>query len=286
MPRHAGAAIAAEAASSAPLPRPGDDTEAMGHAPARRVPSPPPATAVADDRASIKNDARVLLVIDDDPLFAKVLYDLAHELGFDCLVAATADEGMELALQFRLAAVLLDIKLPDHSGLTVLDRLKHNPATRHVPVQVISAEDNSRAARAMGAAGALVKPVDRESLIATLGALKARFANERRTVLVVERYDERGRGRQCGRGARSAPRHDVRLHGARPVAARRERLRTARAHGGRRLLRVSSRHRVHRPRDFRGGRAAAAQVFALDHHQGRQVARTPARRGEPVPASS
>jgi CheY-like chemotaxis protein len=115
-----------------------------------------------------------------------VLFDLAHELGFDCLVAHTADEGMELASQHRVAAVLLDIKLPDHSGLTVLDRLKHNPATRHVPVQVISAEDNTRAARAMGAAGALVKPVDREALVTTLNALKEKFASESRTVLVVE----------------------------------------------------------------------------------------------------
>ncbi|HET9862140.1 MAG TPA: response regulator [Steroidobacteraceae bacterium] len=147
-------------------------------------------TALADDRARLTqdgaDDSRVLLVIEDDPLFARVLYDLAHELDFTCLLAATADEGMELATQFRLAAVILDIKLPDHSGLTVLDRLKHNPATRHVPVQVISAEDNTRAARAMGAAGSLIKPVDREALHATLLGLKQKFASEERTVLVVE----------------------------------------------------------------------------------------------------
>jgi signal transduction histidine kinase/CheY-like chemotaxis protein len=142
--------------------------------------------SVADDRARITNTGRVLLVIEDDPLFARVLYDLAHELGFDCLVAHTADEGIGLATQFRLAAVVLDIKLPDHSGLTVLDRLKHNPLTRHVPVQVISGEDNTRAARAMGAAGALVKPVDREALVTTLTALKDKFASESRSVLVVE----------------------------------------------------------------------------------------------------
>ena len=142
--------------------------------------------AVPDDRGAIRKEGRVLLVIEDDPVFAKLLYDLAHELDFDCLVAPTADEGLELATQYHPAAVLLDIKLPDHSGLTVLDRLKHNPLTRHVPVQVISAEDNTRAARAMGAAGALVKPVDREALVSTLTALKEKFASESRSVLVVE----------------------------------------------------------------------------------------------------
>ncbi|HEU4590498.1 MAG TPA: response regulator [Steroidobacteraceae bacterium] len=162
---------------------------AMNGAHSRARPAPRSA-ALPDDRARLAqdgaDDSRVLLVIEDDPLFARVLYDLAHELGFSCLVAGTADEGMELATQFRLAAVVLDIKLPDHSGLTVLDRLKHNPMTRHVPVQVISAEDNTRAARAMGAAGALIKPVDREALHATLLGLRERFASERRTVLVVE----------------------------------------------------------------------------------------------------
>jgi CheY-like chemotaxis protein len=150
-----------------------------------------PRASVPDDRAALADkdrsqQDRVLLVIEDDVLFARVVYDLAHELGFDCLVATTADEGMELATQFRLAAVVLDIKLPDHSGLTVLDRLKHNPATRHVPVQVISAEDNGRAARAMGAAGALVKPGAREQLVATLRALREKFASEERSVLIVE----------------------------------------------------------------------------------------------------
>jgi len=164
------------ATSSAPRPAPS------------RVP-PPANPAVADDRAAIRADGRVLLVIEDDPVFAKVLYDLAHELGFDCLVAGSADEGMELAAQFRLSAVVLDIKLPDHSGLTVLDRLKHNPSTRHVPVQVISASDSAREARSMGAAGALSKPVDREALHATLLALREKFASEQRTVLVVEDND-------------------------------------------------------------------------------------------------
>ena len=169
------------AAAAAPLPPLPSHPAAAGARPAA-----PRAGALPDDRGSLGKDARILLVIEDDPLFAKVLYDLAHELGFDCLLAGTADEGMELAAQFALSAVVLDVGLPDHSGLTVLDRLKHNPMTRHVPVQVISAEDNTRAARRMGAAGALIKPVDRDALFTTLAALKDRFASELRTVLVVE----------------------------------------------------------------------------------------------------
>ncbi|MEO8064148.1 MAG: response regulator [Pseudomonadota bacterium] len=171
-------APAPSARSYAPLP-----SHPMPSAP---QPTVPRADALPDDRDSLESDARILLVIEDDRLFAKVLYDLAHELGFDCLLAGTADEGMELANRFRLSAVVLDVGLPDHSGLTVLDRLKHNPMTRHVPVQVISAEDNTRAARRMGAAGALIKPVGRDALLSTLAALKDRFASELRTVLVVE----------------------------------------------------------------------------------------------------
>jgi signal transduction histidine kinase/CheY-like chemotaxis protein len=180
LPRKLPASAGRDAPEPAPLPM----------APAAHAATPPRAATrpalLPDDRATLEDDGRVLLVIEDDPLFARVLYDLAHELGFDCLLATTADEGMELAQQFRLAAVVLDVKLPDHSGLTVLDRLKHNPLTRHVPVQVISGSDYSRAAREMGAAGALVKPVDREELHAALQALKDRFASEQRTVLVVE----------------------------------------------------------------------------------------------------
>jgi signal transduction histidine kinase/CheY-like chemotaxis protein len=178
-PRASPAEARTSADSSVPTVHPAE--------PAREAPRPAARRgSMSDDRASLAEGARVLLVIEDDPLFARVLYDLAHELGFACLLAGTADEGMELALQNPVAAVVLDVKLPDHSGLTVLDRLKHNPLTRHIPVQVISAGDYARAAREMGAAGALVKPVDREQLTATLQGIKERFANEQRTVLVVE----------------------------------------------------------------------------------------------------
>jgi signal transduction histidine kinase/DNA-binding response OmpR family regulator len=129
---------------------------------------------------------RTLLVIEDDVSFATMLCDLAKSLHYDCIHAMTADEGVELALQYRPTAIMLDIHLPDHTGLTVLDRLKHNPATRHIPVQVISGFDYSQAALQMGAANVMLKPVDRDRLIDALSNLGRKAASAERAVLIVE----------------------------------------------------------------------------------------------------
>ncbi len=99
---------------------------------AKREPPPRP-SVIEDDRERLSGDSRLVLVVEDDAAFARILCDLAHEQGFQCIVAGTADEGMALARQFLPSAVILDIGLPDHSGLTVLDRLKRNAATRHIP---------------------------------------------------------------------------------------------------------------------------------------------------------
>jgi signal transduction histidine kinase/CheY-like chemotaxis protein len=149
-------------------------------APAREAP------AVEDDRDRIGEGSRVLLVVEDDPAFARILYDLAHDLGFLCLLAPTADSGIALAQEFRPTAIVLDMNLPDHSGLTVLDRLKRNPATRHIPVQVASVEDYARTALEMGAAGYMLKPVKREELIEALSKLESKYTQGIRSVLVVE----------------------------------------------------------------------------------------------------
>jgi PAS domain S-box-containing protein len=91
-----------------------------------------------DDRNQLATVGRTVLVIDDDVKFAKILLDLAHELKYRCIIAQGADEGFDLALEHSPDAIILDLKLPDHLGLTVLDRLKENSKTRHIPVQVIS----------------------------------------------------------------------------------------------------------------------------------------------------
>jgi hypothetical protein len=144
---------------------------------------------VADDRELLDPTKRRVLVVEDDPSFAMVLVDLAHELDFQCLVAHTADEGVALALEHVPSAVVLDIKLPDHSGLSVLDRLKRNPTTRHVPVHVVSASDFSQEALAMGAAGYMLKPVRREELLQAFRKLEDKFSRRVRRLLVVEDDD-------------------------------------------------------------------------------------------------
>ncbi len=142
--------------------------------------------AVTDDRERLSGDSRVLLVVEDDPAFARILYDLAHELGFDCLIAGTADEGALMARQYVPNAVILDMGLPDHTGLSVLDRIKRDPRTRHIPVHVVSVDDNSQVALANGAIGYMLKPVRRDKLVGLLEGLEAHMTQRLRRVLVVE----------------------------------------------------------------------------------------------------
>ncbi len=144
------------------------------------------ASVVADDRGQIAEGQRSLLVVEDDPTFAEVLYKLARSNGFHCLVAGTADEGIELAREYRPTAIVLDMRLPDHSGLSVLDRLKHDSTTRHIPVQVVSAADYTQPALEMGAAGVMMKPIKPDELLAALGRLESRRSEALRSVLVVE----------------------------------------------------------------------------------------------------
>ncbi len=139
-----------------------------------------------DDRADLSKESRTILVIEDEAQFSKILFDLAHELKFKCLVAQSADEGYAMALEFIPDAILLDMKLPDHLGLVVLDRLKENPKTRHIPVHVISVEDYKNVALSMGAIGYMLKPIKRDEIKAAFKKLEDRFSKKIKSVLVVE----------------------------------------------------------------------------------------------------
>jgi CheY-like chemotaxis protein len=141
---------------------------------------------VADDRERLSASRRAILVVEDEAPFAKILYDLAHELEFDCLIASTAEEGLSLAEQFVPSAVILDVGLPDNSGLTVLDRLKSDSRTRHIPVHVVSASDYAHKALSLGAVGYMLKPVSREQLVQAFEQIETKLAQRMRRVLVVE----------------------------------------------------------------------------------------------------
>ncbi len=142
-----------------------------------------------DDREQAPFSTRCILVIEDEPNFAHILFDLAHELGYRCLVAHGADEGFSLAAEFIPDAILLDMRLPDHSGLTVLQRLKALAPTRHIPVHVISVEDRVEAAMHMGAVGYAVKPTSREELKNVFARLEAKLTQKVKRVLLVEDDD-------------------------------------------------------------------------------------------------
>ena len=165
-----------------PAPRELPAASAPAHTPkAARLPR-----RVEDDRDTLAGSNRVLLVVEDDPSFAGIVRDLSHEMGFQCLVAGTAEEALHLARQFKPSAVVLDVGLPDQSGLAVLDRLKRDVETRHIPIHVVSGSDHSQTALSLGAIGYLVKPVKREELVEVLEALSSKLARTVRRVLIVE----------------------------------------------------------------------------------------------------
>jgi CheY-like chemotaxis protein/two-component sensor histidine kinase len=146
----------------------------------------PPAVAEVPVLPAAGTQRRSLLIIEDDAVFARTIATVAANMQFEALIASTADEGIELALRRRPTAIVLDVRLPDHTGLAVLDRLKHDPATRHIPVQVISGADYTQAALQMGAANFLLKPVEREQLVAALTELDRKAQDNTRAVLIVE----------------------------------------------------------------------------------------------------
>jgi CheY-like chemotaxis protein len=147
----------------------------------------------ADDRGQIAPGDRVLLILENDKAFAKMLFDVAHDHGYKALIAGYGATALSLTGEYAPHAITIDISLPDINGWRVLERLKNSPATRHIPVYVITTdEDRERALRA-GAIGLATKPIQtREGLEHILGTL-FRYVerNERELLLVDEDPDRR-----------------------------------------------------------------------------------------------
>ncbi|MDR5837631.1 response regulator [Caballeronia sp. LZ034LL] len=145
-----------------------------------------PARVIDDDRNDSAPGRRLVLVVEDDARFAQVLFDLAHELDYRCIVSGTAGEALRLAQEGAPSAILLDIGLPDRSGLVLLQELKANARTRHIPVHVVSATDRSEAALHLGAIGHAVKPTTREQLLEIFQRLEEKSSQKIKRVLLVE----------------------------------------------------------------------------------------------------
>jgi hypothetical protein len=163
-----------------------DAPRLMLTASSRVVLAPVVERAISDDRAIIEEGDRILLIAEDDPNFAQILLDLSRERGFKGLVAQSADRALALAREYQPTAVTLDLRLPDADGWTILDRLKHDPSTRHIPVHIISVEENWQRGLRLGAIDFMTKPATRESLSSALTTLHEFVDRPIKRLLVVE----------------------------------------------------------------------------------------------------
>ncbi|WP_414573674.1 response regulator [Nostoc sp. CCY 9925] len=141
---------------------------------------------IPDDRLTIESGDRVLLIIEDDDKFARILLDMARQQGFKGIVALQSKQGLALAQQFEPNAIMLDIHMPEMDGWTVLDRLKHNPVTRHIPVHILSVDERQQRGLKLGAITYLQKPVSPEALNEVLTEIKSFIERQVKNLLIVE----------------------------------------------------------------------------------------------------
>ncbi len=145
-----------------------------------------PVEQLPDDRAILQPGDMTLLIVEDDPHYARILADLAHNAGFKVLVAMRGTDALALAREYQPTAVSLDVFLPDTLGWTVLNQMKQDPATRHIPVQVVTLDEDRQHGLARGAFSFVTKPSTTEDLEAALGRMKSYVQPRRRRLLVIE----------------------------------------------------------------------------------------------------
>ncbi|MEH2068438.1 MAG: HAMP domain-containing protein [Nostoc sp.] len=151
--------------------------------------SSPHSALINDDRTTIAIGDRVLLIIEDDVNFARILLEMAQQHGFKAITAQTGTTGLMLAQQFLPSAILLDIRLPEMDGWTVLDRLKHDPNTRHIPVHIMTVEEGRQRGLQLGAIAYLQKPLTSETISQALNKIKGFVERQVKNLLVVEDDD-------------------------------------------------------------------------------------------------
>jgi CheY-like chemotaxis protein len=141
---------------------------------------------IIDDRDQLSSGDTLLLIVEDDPHYARILMDIAHEEGFKVITASRGEDALELAEEYTPAAVSLDIFLPDMLGWTVMSQLKKNAKTRHIPVQIITLDEDKQHALARGAFSFVPKPTSAEGVRVALSKIKAYVQPRRKRLLVIE----------------------------------------------------------------------------------------------------
>src|SRR5205823_3336958 len=141
---------------------------------------------IEDDRNSLEEGDAVLLIVEDDPHYARVLLDLSRDKGFKVLVAMTGTEALALAREYHPTAISLDVMLPDMLGWTVLNHLKQDPKTRHVPVQMLTLDEDRHHGLSRGAFAFITKPTTPDALEQAISRIKDYASPRRKRLLVVE----------------------------------------------------------------------------------------------------
>ncbi|MBS0536787.1 MAG: HAMP domain-containing protein [Proteobacteria bacterium] len=141
---------------------------------------------IADDRSRLEAGDSILLIVEDDPHYGRILVDLARDKGFKVLVTTSGNQAIELAKQYQPTAVSLDVFLPDMLGWNVLSQLKQNPLTRHIPVQIVTQDEDRQHGLARGAFSYVSKPTTTEGVKEALTRIKEYSSRKRKRLLVVE----------------------------------------------------------------------------------------------------
>ena len=140
---------------------------------------------ITDDRNAIQPSDKSILIVEDDQKFSNILSELAHSKGFKCLIAGDGISGLQIAEEYKPHAIILDVGLPQLDGFSVMERLKDNPETRHIPVHFISAAELNMDAQKMGAIGYLTKPVSMEQLGKALQNIEQFLSATVKNLLVI-----------------------------------------------------------------------------------------------------
>jgi HAMP domain-containing protein/CheY-like chemotaxis protein/signal transduction histidine kinase len=143
-------------------------------------------SGIEDDRGNLAEGDAILLIVEDDPHFARVLCDLSRDKGFKVLIASTGTEALTLAQEFNPTAISLDVFLPDMLGWTVLNHLKQDPKTRHIPVQILTLDEDRHHGLSRGAFAFVTKPSNTQDLDAALTRIREYSQPRRKRLLVVE----------------------------------------------------------------------------------------------------